>query len=333
MKLNPASRTAVGLVIVTALTISMGCQNGLAQGISEYGGLMGMPRNVPGNAHQDAVNRLYNSPLKGIGGGNANAGGAPGKSVSGGSQAAQGLAPQQVAALGKKANELLAQAKKAEAAGNAAQADKLYKETLAIRYRIWGERDTKIPEILDKLAEYSRSQGKLDETSIYLNSILTFWYKRVGPGTSERIEPLKKLAQIAEQKKDFKEEANLAKQVFGLVERKRGVQENEILQAKMAWAEAAYRAKYFKDSERLYKSIVEVKEKNNEPIDPDLIAHYADALKNSGFEVEANAILKKYQASESNAEKNDAAPTAKPETQSPPAASTESAGEPPAQSK
>lgn len=333
MKLNPASRTAVGFAIVTVMTISIPYQNGLAQGISEYGGLMGMPRNVPGNAHQDAVNRIYNSPLKGIGGGNSGQGGAQGATAGGSAQAAAGLAPQEVAALGKRANEVLAQAKKAEAAGNAAQADKLYKETLAIRYRIWGERDTKIPEILDKLAEYSRSQGRLDETSTYLNSILMFWYKRVGPGTSERIAPLMKLAQIAEQKKDFKEEVNLTKQIFGLVERKKGVQENEVLQAKTAWADAAYRAGYYKDSEKLYKSIVEVKEKNSEPIDPNLIAHYADALKNSGFAVEAEAILKKYQSKESSSEIPQTAPAVQPETPSSPASSTESAKQPEAQAK
>ncbi len=292
MKLNSVSRTTLEIAFVTASTIGVSCQISLAQGISEYGGLMGMPRSVPGSGHQDALNKLYTSPFKGIGG-------APTGVQSIGSPTAQpgaGLAPQQVAALGKKANEVLVQAKKAEAGGNVAQAEKLYRETLAIRYRIWGERDTNIPPILDKLADISQAHGKPDDAAIYLNSILNFYNKRLGPGTSERIEPLKKLAKIAASKNDYKGEVSLWKQIYGLMERKSGVQEKDLVTAKLAWAEAAYKAKFYKDSEKLYESIIELKEKNKEPVDSTLAEHYAEALRSNGFEAEASAILKKYQS-------------------------------------
>lgn len=275
---------------------------------------MGMPRTVPGSGHQDTLNRLYNSPIQGLQGGNAQAGAGVGTAQGPAGRGAAGLAPQQVAALGVKANELLAQAKKAHAAGKIQQAEKLYKESLSIRYRIWGERDINIPKVLDILTDMCLSSGRTDEAIIYLQSILKFYDKRVGPGTPERIPALMKLASISQKQKKYVEECSLTKQVYGLMERKSGVTEKELVQAKIAYADAAYRAKYFKESERLYRSVVELKEKNGETVSFGLASNYADVLKNNGYEVEAEAILKKYQP------KEEASTSAAPESTQAPAA-------------
>ncbi|MDX2107004.1 MAG: tetratricopeptide repeat protein [Candidatus Melainabacteria bacterium] len=186
----------------TVLSVS---QNAFAQGISEYGSLMAMPKPM-GSAHTmgGSMNKLYGAPTKALQGlgSSGQTGGRPSpsarstnlgtpvaitKSATGSSTASSKT---EVLKLSAQAKQYLQQAQTFFKAEKWDEAEVAYKKSLGIRETYWKDRDPAIPDILNALAEISIAKENPEACRKYLNASLVVLGKLYGPGTAHHIKPL-----------------------------------------------------------------------------------------------------------------------------------------------
>ena len=204
------------LIIFTSVTSLIAGLETRAQGISEYGGLMAMPKPM-GSAQTmgGSMNKLYGAPtraLQGLGA-TGQTGGRPSPSARSanlgtpvtsakGASSTHANNKADVLKLSAQAQEHLKQAKAFEKAGKWSEAEAAYKKSLGIRETYWKDRDPAIPDILNALAEVSIAQENAEACRKYLNASLVVLGKLYGPGTAHRIKPLALQASLYEAQND-----------------------------------------------------------------------------------------------------------------------------------
>ncbi len=186
-----------------------------AQGMSEYGGLMAMPKPM-GSAQTmgGGLNKLYGAPnkaLSGIGSGS----GPTGSTGSGGSNrnlgtpitrttgAKTGGGKTDILRLAAQAKDLSKQAITFEKAGKINEAELAYKKSLGIREAYWKDRDPDIPGILNALAKINVDKKNYDQAHKYINASLVVLGKLHGPGSAHRIVPAELQGRIYEEQSDY----------------------------------------------------------------------------------------------------------------------------------
>src|SRR5579883_2099938 len=175
-----ASFTLAASLLILTVTSPNVC---LAQGISEYGGVMGIPKPVPKpEAAAGALNTLYGLPSRAA---NSAAAAADAHSrtnavTAGGKKQKPGAKPKgavvksgdipsnTVAATrqaliehSRQAKELLDKANDAKSKGKIDEAEQLYAKSLQIREAYWRDTDKEIPNIQYKLGELYAQKGDL----------------------------------------------------------------------------------------------------------------------------------------------------------------------------
>ncbi len=202
-----SSILAFSIIILTA-------QSAYAQGISEYGSLMAMPKPM-GAAHSmtGGLNKSFgsvNKSLNSISGAGQNASGsgtAPsasfGAPIKKQHSAATTNGKVEIIKLAAQSKDLLKQAISLEKSGKINEAEAAYKKSLGIREAYWKDRDPEIPGILIRLAKISIAQKNYDQGRKYINASLVVLGKLHGPGSFHRITPCQLQGQIYEEQNDF----------------------------------------------------------------------------------------------------------------------------------
>ncbi len=140
--------------------------------------------------------------------------------------------PQQTA---KKAAELsnkaytLAQAK--YKAGDYDSADKLFKESLYYRERIWGAKDPAVPKMYDILGDIARKRSAPADAEKYYNKALMTMIKVYGQGDYVLAPALDKLGALYLDASRFADAVNSYQQVYTLTSRKMGDDNDLTVQA------------------------------------------------------------------------------------------------------
>ncbi|MCA9803789.1 MAG: hypothetical protein KC777_17580 [Cyanobacteria bacterium HKST-UBA02] len=184
--------------VALVLAFSVAVTPGKAQGIGEYGGLMGAPKHIPfnPNAHK-TLHNVYTAP------GRAAAGATSGSSQasagviqSGDVTSGGGVARAKIMQLSADSQKAYEQGQKFFKEGNFKEAEKFFNYSLKVREAYWKNRDPLIPKIYRALADIYEETGKTPEKEKALNEMLASYARIKGPGTKERIEPLKELGDI-----------------------------------------------------------------------------------------------------------------------------------------
>lgn len=198
------NKTALLFLLSTSLaaaTFSFS-QNAFAQGISEYGSLMAMPKPM-GSAHTmgGSMNKLYGAPTRALqgSGSSGQTGGRPSPSArstnlgtpvaikKNTAGASTGNSKTEILKLSAQAKQYLQQAQTLFKAEKWDEAEAAYKKSLGIRETYWKDRDPAIPDILNALAEISIAKENPEACRKYLNASLVVLGKLYGPGTPHHI--------------------------------------------------------------------------------------------------------------------------------------------------
>ena len=191
-----------------------------AQGISEYGGLMGMQRPVP-TGHTSAVGNLYGAGGLGniTGQQGAGAGGLP---VVGDSRViAKNIAD--------KANTFFNEAQKKEKAGKIAEAEVLYRSSAAWRERVWGTKDPAVYVIYGKIGALCTKQNKLPEAEAAYRRQIACAVRIYGAGAYEMSPTLLLIGENCVAQHKLPDAVTAYKQAYQLKKRKLGDTNGETL--------------------------------------------------------------------------------------------------------
>jgi tetratricopeptide (TPR) repeat protein len=212
---------------LVALSITLLSPPALAQGISEYGGLMGMPRNVP-SGHQGALTNLYGAgSLTNITGGQA--AGAGGLPVVGDSRViAKNIAD--------KANHYFAEAQKREKAGKLAEAEAWYRGSAQLREQVWGTKDPAVFVIYGKIGALCTKQNKLPEAEAAYRRQIACAVRLYGAGAYEMCPSLAHVAEACVAQNKMPDAINAYRQIYQLKKRKLGDTNSETLGAMLKLA-------------------------------------------------------------------------------------------------
>lgn len=264
------------------------CLPGNGQGLSEMGSVYGLPKPVPGANTTNAIRNLYQP------------GALPGVTASPSATTKDGqpLPPGEtnrriVATVGKEANRLFDAAAQKEKAGKLAESEKLYRQSMALRERIWGTRDPAVLVIIKKVGDLDTRQGKHAEAEAMYRRVLSVEGKRYGPGSYELVEILGKVAGSLEEQKKLVEAADFYNQIYGLKDRKLGSDHPDALAARLKAAKMYLLCNENKDVCMLMKQGIAAAEKSPDkaslPI-TEMMMTYAQALRALKKNAEADAI-------------------------------------------
>lgn len=213
MQRDMKSRQTTLLSAGTLLAILAGMpSSAVAQGIGEYGGVLGMPRPMP-TGHAGALQNLYGAgSLKGIGAATAAAGNAP---IVGDSRViAKNVAD--------KANAFFNEAQKREKAGKLADAEALYRSSVTWRERIWGTKDPAVFVIYGRIGALCVKQGKMAEAEAAYRRQIACAVRLYGAGAYEMCPILGALAETSVAQNKLPDAITSYRQIYQLQKRKMG---------------------------------------------------------------------------------------------------------------
>ncbi|MCC7528688.1 MAG: tetratricopeptide repeat protein [Candidatus Melainabacteria bacterium] len=214
-----------------ALSLALSAAPASAQGLSEYGGLMGMPKPMP-TGHAGALQNLY-------GAGSLDKITAPGAGAGAGS-ALPLVGDSRVIAknVADKANAFFNEAQKKEKAGKLAEAEALYRSSAAWRERVWGTKDPAVFVIYGRLGKLCTKQNKLPEAEAAYRRQVTCAVRLYGAGAYEMCPILINLAQTCMAENKLPDAISTYRQVYQLKKRKVGDTNAETLAVmlKLAYA-------------------------------------------------------------------------------------------------
>lgn len=216
-----------------------------AQGIGEYGGLMGIPRPVP-SGHASAVSGLYNAPN--LTGGSSSAGGGAGAGMP-----IVGDSREIAKNVADKANAYFNEAQKKEKAGNAAEAQKLYLTSAAWRERVWGTKDPAVYVIYGKVGSLCMKQGKMAEAEAAFRKQIACSVRLYGAGAYEAVPVLNNLGEAVVAQGKWPDAVGTYRQVYQLKKRKMGDNNSETLGAMLKLCNALKQSGNLKDAESMSK--------------------------------------------------------------------------------
>ncbi|HNB22085.1 MAG TPA: tetratricopeptide repeat protein [Candidatus Melainabacteria bacterium] len=203
---------------------------GLAQGISEYGGLMGMPKNVP-SGHQGALTNLYGAGSLDKITGTQSAGAGSALPVVGDSRViAKNIAD--------KANHYFAEAQKREKAGKLSEAEAWYRGSAQMREQVWGTKDPAVFVIYGKIGALCTKQNKLPEAEAAYRRQIACAVRLYGAGAYEMCPVLAHVAEACVAQNKMPDAINAYRQIYQLKKRKLGDTNPEALGAMLKLAAA-----------------------------------------------------------------------------------------------
>ncbi|MBX9666410.1 MAG: tetratricopeptide repeat protein [Candidatus Obscuribacterales bacterium] len=286
-----------------ALLVSLSCCiDASAQGISEYGGVMAMPKGVPGgggNPLGGALNNLYGSPYRGMQqsqatraapvtaqnktgsaavaqtpkttkGAKGSKAKTPAKPVATGAPVQSGDMPgqreaaqrQQMLNLVKVTTDSYRLGVEAKDKGKWDEAETQLRKTLNLRSTYWADKDKQLPEILMMLGEVNIARGE-DQIAIDdLQKALSYYSKFYGPGSDHRIKPLFLLSDLYT-KLDAKSEAyDKFRQASQLVERGK-IEGYNIAELRLKTAKMALDLEKYREALEFYEKIMSPAESKN----------------------------------------------------------------------
>jgi tetratricopeptide (TPR) repeat protein len=224
------------------LTVFLTTPQASAQGLSEYGGLMAMPRGIPSGDLTKTMTRTYGSVNIPTGQTTPQAASDPQTARILGLAPGTALDAKKIKALGEKTITLYNQAKGIcanEQAGSTSlsEAEKKLKEAITIRNSIWGYQDPAIPKMLLLLGDvYARNKQEQAAAQCFHNAQV-YINKRLGPGSYERYEAILALANLAKNTGKAAEAISQYRQVIQIDERLGRKDSLKALQAKFAMVE------------------------------------------------------------------------------------------------
>jgi|GEM_PF-4212237 tetratricopeptide (TPR) repeat protein len=202
----------------------------VAQGISEYGGLMGTPRNVP-TGHQGALTNLYGAgSLDKITGGQSAGAGSALPLVGDSRVIAKNIAD--------KANHYFSEAQKREKAGKLAEAEAWYRGSAQMREQVWGTKDPAVFVIYGKIGALCTKQNKLPEAEAAYRRQIACAVRLYGAGAYEMCPILAHVAETCVAQNKMPDAINAYRQIYQLKKRKLGDTNPEALGAMLKLAGA-----------------------------------------------------------------------------------------------
>ncbi len=216
-----------------------------AQGIGEYGGVMGMPRPVP-TGHASAVQNLFQVPSLG-------GGAAPTAGSSGAGQPVVGDSRVIAKNVADKANAYFNEAQKKEKAGKISEAEALYRSSATWRERVWGTKDPAVFVIYGKIGALCTKQNKLAEAEAAYRHQVTCAVRLYGAGAYEAVPVLSNLAETCVAENKWADAVSTYRQVYQLRKRKLGASNAETLDAMLKLAHGLKQTDCPKEAESLAK--------------------------------------------------------------------------------
>ncbi|MGD9680700.1 MAG: tetratricopeptide repeat protein [Candidatus Obscuribacterales bacterium] len=224
------------------LAFSVSAAPGYAQGIGEYGGLMGAPKHIPfnPNAHK-TLHNVYTAPGRAAAGATSGSARASGQASAGVIQSGDvtgggGVARAKIMQLSAESQKAYEKGQKFFKEGNFKEAEKFFNYSLKVREAYWKNRDPLIPEIYRALADIYEETGKTPEKEKALNEMLASYARIKGPGTKDRIEPLKELGDIYGSRGELWPSHDSYEQALILVERYDGKDSAQAVELKLRMA-------------------------------------------------------------------------------------------------
>lgn len=248
------------LLVLTAL-LALNSAPASAQGIAEYGGLMGMPRNIPTSHSQKTLNNLYGGAARNL----SKSAPAAGSAGSGGGGAGGGTGENlgQVMKLGQQAQIDLTQARKLASEKKFDQAIALYNKSLTVREKYWSGRDPLTPQIYKEMAEIYAGQSKHDNAEEALKNSIAAYAKLHGPGSKHTSLPLKMLGDIYDKRGEHWKSHDSYLQSFMLTERYEGEISKPAMELRLKMARKAVDLEKYAKAADFYKKAVELDQEND----------------------------------------------------------------------
>jgi tetratricopeptide (TPR) repeat protein len=246
-------RFAVASVLVLT------CTPAGAQGISEYGGLLGGQGKPSFGGVNGAVNQSY---------GNAGAqfGAIPSAGTIGGAGAPiVRIDPEQAAAYGKYANDAYLEGLKLSKKGKNAEAAAKFSYAIQIRERIWGDKDPALLKLVELRAEANRKLGKLKPCEDDYRRLLGLQIRRYGAGEPELAPTLHALGDLCEKQGEAKEAINFYKQWIGIRTRHEPVNAASLKEPRLSLADKLYASGDLAGAEELYKQAIAAEDASTPP--------------------------------------------------------------------
>ncbi len=196
-----------------ALTFALSALPVSAQGMAEYGGLMGMPKPMP-TGHAGALQNLY-------GAGSLDRLGSP---AAGAGSALPLVGDSRVIAknVADKANAFFNEAQKKEKAGKLAEAEVLYRSSAAWRERVWGTKDPAVFVIYGRIGSICTKLNRHAEAEAAYRRQVACAVRLYGAGAYEMCPILVNLAQTSIAQNKLPDAISSYKQVYQLKKRKIG---------------------------------------------------------------------------------------------------------------
>ncbi len=215
---------------LVAFSIAMSSLPAFGQGISEYGGLMGMPKNMP-TGHQGALTNLYGAgSLNKITGSQSGAAGSALPVVGDSRVIAKNIAD--------KANQYFGEAQKKEKAGKLAEAEAWYRGSAQMREQVWGTKDPAVFVIYGKIGALCTKQNKLPEAEAAYRRQIACAVRLYGAGAYEMCPILAHVAETCMAQNKMPDAINAYRQIYQLKKRKLGDTNPESLGAMLKLAAA-----------------------------------------------------------------------------------------------
>ncbi len=203
-----------GLLLTISAAMAITAAPVGAQGIGEYGGVLGMPKPMP-TGHAGALQNLYGAgSLDKVTGGQS-AGAGAGMPLVGDSRViAKNVAD--------KANAYFNEAQKKEKAGKLAEAEMLYRSSAAWRERVWGTKDPAVYVIYGKIGALCTKQNKHSESEAAYRRQIACSVRLYGAGAYESCPVLSHLAEACMAQSKLPEAISTYRQLYQLKKRKLG---------------------------------------------------------------------------------------------------------------
>lgn len=257
-----------------------------AQGITEYGSLLGTQGKPPTGVLQDAVNSLYGNAARRIS--------APqGEAGSRQTQTYAEVDPDQLRQYGEQSNRSFLAGKKAAQSGKLDLAIKLYSDALNIRQRYWGDSDPAVPVLLQQRAELYKKKGKLPECERDYKHVLAIDARRSGSGAVQSQKTLDMLGELCARQGKHKEAAGYYSRLLDLRLKDPSPDSMSIKALKLKLANSLSLSEDYAGAEHIYKDALSVEDHATTPdkqYHAKLIDGYGKLLRMTKRDQEADAL-------------------------------------------
>lgn len=255
----------LALTLTLTLALSVSVSPGRAQGIGEYGGLMGAPKHIPFNPNSNkTLHNVYGAPGRAAAGAASAASQASaGVIQSGDVTSGGGVARAKIMQLSADSQKAYEQGQKFFKDGNFKEAEKFFNYSLKVREAYWKNRDPLIPKIYRALADIYEETGKTPEKEKALKEMLASYARIYGPGTKHRIEPLKELGDIHGARGELWPSHDSYEQALTLAERYDGRDSATAVELKLRMADKLKDLNKLDRSAEAYKSALAINDEKH----------------------------------------------------------------------